>query len=303
MSMVNSKHGLINYIDTEANCRHLKYWPVKRLCDRCLSEFIDRRYIQSSWYFRPNFVNCACCPSPPPPTPSLCEQVHTVNTYTVCKGGEGMSFGLRERKTCRKVYLQVIFLDDDILIWCLYSSFVHDLKFYWRNVPVTSSLLPQIYAPSPSWCIAYNHPQATVCAPNGWSWHERFLKLVLYLGTKCASVCITVERTLVNKSGCCNYFAFCPEIEITKVIWRKSNTFGSCRLTVVKFFKKDLRFPSTAGVDSSFLSYRTAERGDGSDLPVKQTFLMNTQACLQILKYLWKKSSKPEILCNIGNNI
>jgi hypothetical protein len=33
----------------------------------------------------------------------------------VCKGG------LRQINTCRKVPLQVNFLDDDILLWCLYS--------------------------------------------------------------------------------------------------------------------------------------------------------------------------------------
>ncbi len=31
-------HGLINYIDTKANWRHLKKLPVKGLCGRCLSE-------------------------------------------------------------------------------------------------------------------------------------------------------------------------------------------------------------------------------------------------------------------------
>jgi hypothetical protein len=55
-------HGLINYIDTKAKCRYLKKWSVKGLCGRCLSEFIDWRYSQSCWYFRPSFVNC--CPSP-----------------------------------------------------------------------------------------------------------------------------------------------------------------------------------------------------------------------------------------------
>ncbi len=45
---------------------------------RCLSEFIDWRYNQSCWYFRPSFVNC--CPSNllsgsslRPSPPSLCE--------------------------------------------------------------------------------------------------------------------------------------------------------------------------------------------------------------------------------------
>ncbi len=45
------EHGLINYIDTKAKCRHLKYGPVQELRGRCLSEFIDWRYSQSCWYF------------------------------------------------------------------------------------------------------------------------------------------------------------------------------------------------------------------------------------------------------------
>jgi hypothetical protein len=67
---------LINYIDTKTKCRHLKRWLVKGLCDRCLSEFIDWRYSQSCWYFRPCFVNC--CPSnllsgsTQPPSPLHC---------------------------------------------------------------------------------------------------------------------------------------------------------------------------------------------------------------------------------------
>ncbi len=34
-------HGLINYKDTKAKCRHLKNWPVKGLHGRCFLEFID----------------------------------------------------------------------------------------------------------------------------------------------------------------------------------------------------------------------------------------------------------------------
>ena len=30
------QHGLTNYIDTKAKCHHLKNWPVKGLCGRCL---------------------------------------------------------------------------------------------------------------------------------------------------------------------------------------------------------------------------------------------------------------------------
>jgi hypothetical protein len=69
-------HGLINYIDTKAKCRHLK----KFTCQGTLRQvfvrvYIDKRYSQSCWYFRPSFLNC--CPSnllsgsslPPPPFP------------------------------------------------------------------------------------------------------------------------------------------------------------------------------------------------------------------------------------------
>ncbi len=46
-------HGLINYVDTKAKCRHPKTLSVKGLCGRCLYEFIDWRYSQSCWYFDP----------------------------------------------------------------------------------------------------------------------------------------------------------------------------------------------------------------------------------------------------------
>jgi hypothetical protein len=52
-----------------------KNLTVKGLCGRCLSEFIDWRYSQSCWYFRPSFLNY--CPfnllssSPPPPLPKV----------------------------------------------------------------------------------------------------------------------------------------------------------------------------------------------------------------------------------------
>ncbi len=100
-------HRLINYIDsvdTKANCRHLKYLPVKvGLCGRCLSEFIDWRYSQSYWYFRPRFVNCCSPPLlsgltlPPPPLPSV--NKCTVYTYAVCKEGVwNMGYGSHKDK-------------------------------------------------------------------------------------------------------------------------------------------------------------------------------------------------------------
>jgi hypothetical protein len=82
-------HGLINYIDTKAKCRHLNKIPVKGLRGRCLSEFIDWRYSQSCWYFRPGSWTVApltfslvktLLPLPPP---SLCEQVYCMHVYSV----------------------------------------------------------------------------------------------------------------------------------------------------------------------------------------------------------------------------
>ncbi len=74
---------------------HLKNLPVKGLCGRCLSEFKDWR----CWYFRPSFVNC--CPSPLLSGSTLSPihpfpvwiSVHTVKTYTVCKGGRVRGYG------------------------------------------------------------------------------------------------------------------------------------------------------------------------------------------------------------------
>ncbi len=78
--------GLINYIDTKAN------WPVKGLCGKCLSEFIDWRYSQSCWYFRPSFVNCF--------------------PFNLLSGSQeyGVPLGLLSQiNTCREVPLQVNF--------------------------------------------------------------------------------------------------------------------------------------------------------------------------------------------------
>jgi hypothetical protein len=83
-------HRLINFKDTKTKCRHIKKWTcIKGLCGRCLSEFIDWRYSQSCWYFRPIFVNyCpfnllsgSPAPTPPPvPLPS----VNVQYIQTVC---------------------------------------------------------------------------------------------------------------------------------------------------------------------------------------------------------------------------
>ncbi len=134
-------------------CRHLKNGPEKRLCGRCLLEFIDWRYSQSCWHFRPSFVNY--CPSnllsgsPPPPFP--CVKKYGINIQFVAVRGwrllgpvgdhilqefntlylkrfrtyktaralqtklrkEG---GLRQINTCRKVPLQVQFLETTFCI-------------------------------------------------------------------------------------------------------------------------------------------------------------------------------------------
>jgi hypothetical protein len=85
-------HGLINYIDTKAKCRHLKHWPVKGLGGRCLSEFIDWRYIVSHvgifdpalWTVAPLTFSLV---HSPPPSPLPCVKVQYIQT--VC-GWEGV---------------------------------------------------------------------------------------------------------------------------------------------------------------------------------------------------------------------
>ncbi len=81
-----SYHGLINYIETKAKCRHPKNWHVKGLCGSCLSEFIDGDTVSQS----------------------LCEYVYSIHVYTntLCKGGSDAP-GLRQINSCRKVPLQV----------------------------------------------------------------------------------------------------------------------------------------------------------------------------------------------------
>jgi hypothetical protein len=109
-------HGLINYIDTKEKCCHIKNWPVKRLCGRCLSDFIHWRYSQSCRYFRPCFANC--CPSnllsvsTLPPSPLPCVNIIILFTRIQCVskrvGGYGV-LGRRQINTCRKVPLLVNF--------------------------------------------------------------------------------------------------------------------------------------------------------------------------------------------------
>ncbi len=81
------EHGLTNYKDTKNKMSSSKNnLTVNRLRGRCLLEFIDWRYSQSCWYFRPSFVNC--CPfnllSGWTFIPPHCVNKYTVYTYTVC---------------------------------------------------------------------------------------------------------------------------------------------------------------------------------------------------------------------------
>ncbi len=85
----------------------------KGRCGRCIWEFIEWRYIQSCWYFRPSFVNC--CPSPflsGSTLPLPCMNKDTIYTYTLqCVRGVVYGvLGLRHINTCRNVPLQVNFV-------------------------------------------------------------------------------------------------------------------------------------------------------------------------------------------------
>ncbi len=81
---VGLPHGLINYIDTKTKCR--LYW--------FLIEFIDWKFSQSGWYFRPSFVNY--CPSillsgstPPSPHPPFPKSKYRIYRQCVAVRGWG----------------------------------------------------------------------------------------------------------------------------------------------------------------------------------------------------------------------
>jgi hypothetical protein len=113
-------HGIIHYIDTKAKCRRLKKLTRKETLRQVFIRD-SRLEIQSViGIFDPVLWTGAPVPSlwfnfPPPPPPCV--------EYAVCKGeGYGGALGLRQINTCRKVFLQLIFLDDDILhclLWVL----------------------------------------------------------------------------------------------------------------------------------------------------------------------------------------
>jgi hypothetical protein len=112
-------------------------WPVKGLFGRCLSEFIDWRYGQSCWFFRPSFVNC--CPSnllsglisPLSPFPVWISILGNVYTYTVCKGGVwGSGPQTDKHLPAAKSLYRSIFLDDGIFLHCLLSSLIFLYELY-----------------------------------------------------------------------------------------------------------------------------------------------------------------------------
>jgi hypothetical protein len=56
-------HGLINYVDNKAKCRHLKLTYKVALQQRFIRVYrLETQSVMLVQYFRPSFVNC--CPSP-----------------------------------------------------------------------------------------------------------------------------------------------------------------------------------------------------------------------------------------------
>ncbi len=94
---VHPNHGLINYKHTKTKCR--LYW--------CLIEFVDWKYSQSCWYFRPSFVTIAPLTFSlvhiPPPTLS---KVKVQYIQTVCGWeGAGWCWVVLETIFCRSLPL------------------------------------------------------------------------------------------------------------------------------------------------------------------------------------------------------
>ncbi len=119
------RHGLINYI-----CRHLKLLTCNGTLRHAFITvyFINWRYSQSCWYFRPSFVKC--CPAnllsgstvPPPPFPVLISILYT--GIQCVKWGGGL-WGSGPQTDKHLPQSPQSFLDDDILHWLLWV-----LSFY-----------------------------------------------------------------------------------------------------------------------------------------------------------------------------
>jgi hypothetical protein len=94
-------HGLINYKDTKAKCRHLKKWTYTGTSRKVFIQ-VSRLEIQS--------VNLV-----------FLTQFYILYTSTVCSvwgGGYGV-LGLRQINAYRKVPFQVNFFSDDDIFHCL----------------------------------------------------------------------------------------------------------------------------------------------------------------------------------------
>ncbi len=122
------------------------------LCGRCLLEFIDWRYSQSCWYFRPSFVNCyhsyllSGSTLPPPHSPF---PVWISITYTVCKEGGGYGvLGLRRWRHFALPFMSLIFLRFTVKVWkmiitCCLNGPELQISVQGERFPYTFSILNQ----------------------------------------------------------------------------------------------------------------------------------------------------------------
>jgi hypothetical protein len=99
---VSAWHGLINYIDTKAKCRHLKIFSCKGTLRLVFIRVYRLEILSVILVFSTSFANCY-------PSPLPCVNKYTVYTYTVTtvrKGGGGIwDSGPQPDNTCRKVPL------------------------------------------------------------------------------------------------------------------------------------------------------------------------------------------------------
>ncbi len=139
-------HGQINFKDTRAKCCHLKNWPVKGLCGRCLSVWgsLPPRFL-FGWFSNfvvtesgqiqsvkllQNMVSNRTQHSPPPPS-------HTLSVYTVLRhrGGGGRVEPERRLqwqqpgRTYQHDWLYLLYLNYDKHL--LQSPFTG--KFFWMT--------------------------------------------------------------------------------------------------------------------------------------------------------------------------